>query len=63
MLIAIPIIVMALLVVARAKKTLKWFSWRKELNAFNEHLANLTQEEIIALEKRKAQLEYELSGE
>ncbi len=54
---------MALLVVARAKKTLKWFSWRKELNAFNEHLANLTQEEIIALEKRKAQLEYELSGE
>ncbi len=62
-LIVIPIIVIAILVVARAKKTLKWFSWRKELNAFNEHLANLTQEEIVTLEKRKVQLEYELSGE
>ncbi|MCB0497839.1 MAG: cbb3-type cytochrome c oxidase subunit I [Cyclobacteriaceae bacterium] len=62
-LIAIPILVIALLVFLEAKKTIKWFYWRKELDDFNKYLADLSPEEIKGLEKRKVQLEYELSGE
>lgn len=62
-LITIPIIVIALIVVIRTKKTITWLNWQKDLNTFNENLTNLSLEEIKSLEKRKTQLEFQLSGQ
>lgn len=62
MLIAIPIIVASILVIIKAKKVIKNFLKKKELEKFNEYLKNLSPEEVQKLELRKSQLEFSLSN-
>jgi len=61
LLIAIPIIVASILVIIKAKKVLKNFLKKKELEKFNEYIKNLSSEEVQKLELRKKQLEFSLS--
>ena len=62
LLIAIPIIVASILVIIKAKKVLKNFLKKKELEKFNEYIKNLSPEEVQKLELRKKQLEFSLSN-
>lgn len=62
LLIAIPIIVASILVIIQAKKVLKNFLKKKELEKFNEYIKNLSPEEVQKLELRKKQLEFSLSN-
>ncbi len=62
LLIAIPIIVASILVIIQAKKVLKNFFKKKELEKFNEYIKNLSPEEVQKLELRKKQLEFSLSN-
>lgn len=62
LLIAIPIIVASILVIIQAKKVLKNFFKKKELEKFNEYIKNLSPEEVQKLEQRKKELEFSLSN-
>jgi len=62
LLISIPIIVASILVIIQAKKVLKNFFKKKELEKFNEYIKNLSPEEVQKLELRKKQLEFSLSN-
>lgn len=62
LLITIPIIVASILVIIKAKKVLKNFLKKKELEKFNEYIKNLSPEEVQKLELRKKQLEFSLSN-
>ncbi|GAB1448135.1 hypothetical protein MASR2M44_11410 [Bacteroidota bacterium] len=62
LLIAIPIIVASILVIIQAKKVLKNFFKKKELEKFNEYLKNLSPEEVKKIEQRKKELEFSLSN-
>lgn len=62
LLIAIPIIVASILAIIKAKEILKNFLKKKELEKFNEHIKNLSPEEVQKLELRKKQLEFSLSN-
>lgn len=50
------------MVIIKAKKVLKNFLKKKELEKFNEYIKNLSPEEVQKLELRKKQLEFSLSN-
>jgi cytochrome c oxidase cbb3-type subunit 1 len=62
LLIAIPVIVVSILVIIKAKNILKKFLKKKELEKFNEYLKSLSPEEVQKLEQRKKELEFSLSN-
>lgn len=62
LLIAIPVIVALILVVIKAKRILKNYLKKKELEKFNEYLKSLSPEEVQKLEQRKKELEFSLSN-
>jgi cytochrome c oxidase cbb3-type subunit 1 len=53
LLIAIPVIVVSILVIIKAKNILKKFLKKKELEKFNEYLKSLSPEEVQKLEQKK----------
>ncbi len=61
-LIAIPAIFTCYLAVIKTRDILKNFGKKKELEEFEEHVAQLSQEEIRILEQRKSELDYVLSN-
>lgn len=61
-LILIPVIIASIIVIMRAYKALNYYLKRRELEKFNEYVKGLSEEEVLKLEKRKKQLEYELSN-
>lgn len=61
-LIAIPAIFTCYLAVIKTRDILKNFGKKKELEKFEEHVAQLSQEEIRILEQRKSELDYVLSN-
>lgn len=61
-LIVIPIVVAAIIVVAKAKYWLKLSERRKDLEQFKVYLNGLSNEEIIKLELRKSELDFKLQG-
>jgi cytochrome c oxidase cbb3-type subunit 1 len=62
LLITIPVVVVSILVIIKAKNAIKSFLKKKELEKFNEYLKNLSPEEVQKLEKRKKELEFSLSN-
>ena len=61
-LIAIPAIFTCYLAVIKTRDILKNFGKKKELEEFEEQVAQLSQEEIRILEQRKSELDYVLSN-
>jgi cytochrome c oxidase cbb3-type subunit 1 len=61
-LIAIPAIFTCYLAVIKTRDILKNIGKKKELEKFEEHVAQLSQEEIRILEQRKSELDYVLSN-
>ncbi|HRG39778.1 MAG TPA: cbb3-type cytochrome c oxidase subunit I [Saprospiraceae bacterium] len=61
-LIAIPAIFTCYFAVIKTRDILKNFGKKKELEEFEEHVAQLSQEEIRILEQRKSELDYVLSN-
>ena len=61
-LILIPVIVAAIIVIAKAYSAIKSYRKREELEEFNEYLKELSPEEIQKLEQRKKEMEFSLSN-
>lgn len=61
-LILLPMIIVAIILVLKAKGVLKYYQNKKEFNKFNEYLKSLSTEDIEQLEERKIELEFELSN-
>lgn len=60
-LISIPILVASVIVIMKAYSVLQHYQKKKELEKFQQHLKELTPEEVQALEERKKELEFSLS--
>lgn len=61
-LIVIPIIMASVIIIIKAYSAISTYFKRKELAKFNEHLKELSPEEIQQLQQRKKELEYSLSN-
>ena len=61
-LIVIPIIMTSVIIIIKAYSAINTYFKRKELEKFNEHLKELSPEEIQKLEQRKKELEFTLSN-
>lgn len=61
-LIVIPIIMASVIIITKAYSAISTYYKRKELEKFNEHLKELSPEEIQKLEQRKKELEFSLAN-
>lgn len=61
-LIVIPIIMASVIIIIKAYSAINTYLKRKDLEKFNEHLKELSPEEIQKLEQRKKELEFSLSN-
>ena len=61
-LVAIPVIIAAIIMVAKAYGLLNSYLRKKDLEKFNSYLTTLSPEEILKLEQRKMELEFSLNN-
>lgn len=61
-LIAIPVIIASLIVIAKTYSAIHQHKKKKDLERFNQYVKNLSPEEVQKLEQRKRELEYSLSN-
>ncbi len=61
-LISIPVIVAAILITIKANNSLRFLLRKEKLRNLHKQIINLSKEELDALEKRKSELEFQLSN-
>ncbi len=61
-LIAIPVIVAAILVTIKANASIRYFLKKEELKRVQSQIMNLNEDDLVTLEKRKSELEFQLTN-